>query len=231
LAAVGLIAAVAIDPQASTEPLPRATPTPPPTLMRKREAPTPPIAADEPVPLPPSPTRSYWMYGFGVGAWLLGGVSPGVSVGGGWYGETLNENPVFPFAMRLSVLRTITTTTSTELGDASFRLTASRLTGCVLGWPAEGAVRARPCLFADLGSLEARGENTHDPGETSLLWRAVGMTARVEVRLLRRVYVGGEGGILLPLLRDSFYFRPERTIHTIPGVTGTLGLDVGLRLP
>jgi len=132
--------------------------------------------------------------------------------------------------MRLTVLQSFTQTKSTELGDAKFQWTAGRLQGCAAGWPKLGFVEAGPCLLVELGRLHAYGDRVNPAKSARIPWAAVGASLRVE-RVFSPFFVGIDLGFELPLRHDEFYFRPDRTLHTIPPVVGLAGFDLGVRVP
>lgn len=173
---------------------------------------------------------SSWGLGVGIGALYLGGVAPSGAPGGQWFLEARTLRASFPLTFRLSLLTTITQARSTDQGEAKLRLTAARLEGCSPAFAPAKSFTVGPCLYAEAGSLHAWGEQIQTPRDVTITWAALGAGARAEYSA-SSLFLGLQGGVSFPLRHDSFYFRPDRTVHTIPDAAASVGLDFGARFP
>jgi hypothetical protein len=109
----------------------------------------------------------------------------------------------------LSAVRTETVRVSTPSGVGEFSYSAFRLLACPLRFPDRGAVDARPCALAELGTLEGVGKVTNLPARVSARWVALGAMARVAVRPWGPIALVLEPALVVPLIRHDFYFDPR----------------------
>jgi len=224
--AMALIAALAIDPMASTRPIAKPTPS---TPVAARE-PTPPIrirTAPPPTPrreMPPVPWRWAAHIGLAMSSTPTPWLGPGALVGG----EVLSP---WGSSVRLDAIWREGGSVSTAAGEADFRALYARLAVVPVRvrWSENGTVG--PWLFGEAGQLSAAGSDTVNPKKVAVLWGAVGAGARLDWQPLGPLVFGASGGGLLPLTRDSFYFRPDVEAHRIDAVGWAACADIGLRLP
>jgi hypothetical protein len=213
--ALALVVALAIDPRSSA---PQAPPPPP-------------------APTSSSPQATEQRSGGGslsAGADFVvaTGVAPNLPVAGspylGWRatGETLFEP-----SLRLALLRAGSGmfAVATATGKAAFTWTVGRVDVCPIVWP-RGVVRVIECARFEAGALDTMG--TWDVAMTKTTtrpWLAAGPVARAEWSFLRWAFIDAEVGILVRLLEDRFYFKPDNTtVYQVPpiGVTGGAGVGV-----
>lgn len=227
VAAMSLITALTLDPNASTAPQP-ARP------LRPRPAPRPTPA---PPPRPVAPVRTKgWRLGFGVAAATNTAAPPPPALDVEPFVALDDEAPrLFAPEFRLSALRSVTPSTVTKsLGEADFTWTAARLAACPLKWPARSALELRPCAVLDAGVLNGSGTRTHKAASANALWIAPGLTARLTYRPIAALSLEVGAGATFPLERGKFYFQPNAgqnvvAFHVPPaGAIGSIGVAVWL---
>ncbi len=214
IAAMALIGAILLDPNASTAPLPSG---PPPVV-------------GSPPELPPPPE---WALGAGVGLLAQSAVAPGLSPGLAIHADwTPWEAAWLAPQVRLALLHVRGRTEKVASGSADFEWWAARLSGCPVSWGVEATFWLRPCLLLEAGELSGQGFATRDPRSASAFWAAVGGLVRAELSLERALVLGLDLGVILPLVDDEFYFdpdRPENVAHSVPRVGFSGQLGVGFR--
>lgn len=224
--ALALVVALALDPNARTEPLPPFEPAPP------EEAPPEPSPVDQPVPLPPAPTVSVsrpamaappatapppvdYVAWLGPVAGVSAGYAPealvtlGLSVGarlswGSWLSPTLQLTPLWG--------KTGTTGPAAALGDFSWAM--ARLEVCPLNLRLTPRLGFSPCVMGEVGRLAARGRAEGvSSASADRWWVAPGLTAALQLEGGRWfVRLGAEA--VFPATRDEFVFRnPDLTVH------------------
>lgn len=220
VAGMALIAAVLVDPNAIA-PAPALAPvTPAPPFT------TPPQTAKK-AEVSASKSAYDWVFTAGAGALLEGAATPspllGMSVEVGAKLETQQLlNPWFALAF----MQTPKDREKTSQGTAVFDWWALRLTASPSRWPSNGPIALRPAMLFDVGRLNVSGENAVQPDSTKVTWLAFGALLRLEVSPVRALALALDGGLVVPLQHDSFYFVPEPAFFTIPrlGVTARFGL-------
>ncbi|MDF3065509.1 MAG: hypothetical protein K0R38_1110 [Polyangiaceae bacterium] len=224
--ALALVVALALDPNARTEPLPEPElePAPAPLVEAPSPPPAPPVSTPPRVvppqapslPLPPPPAReTHYVAWLGPVAGVDAGYAPealvtlGVSLGarvswGSWFSPTVQLTPLWG--------KTGSTGPAAELG--SFAWAMARLEACPVNVRLTPALGFSPCLAAELGRLTARGTADDVESRTAdRFWAAPGVTAALHFDLgAWFVRVSGEG--MFPATRDDFVFRePDRSVH------------------
>lgn len=230
VAALALVSALTLDPLASTGPLP-ATPAARPAAKHAEARPAPrrrtPVAAQR----AGSVTRpvSTWHWGFGGDVAIRDGATP----------DAVATLPVFVeleapggAALRAAFERSPEDAIAVGGATGAFRWTAGVLELCPVAWAgAGGALRAAPCLRVEAGVLEAAGRQIVPARADRRSWAALGAEGRVEWSFLPPAFVDVGAGVVLPLVRDRFYFAPATDVYRAPalGFTGRVGL--GVRFP
>jgi hypothetical protein len=239
--AMALIAAVLVDPNASTESAaePATEPSPPP-LLPETAAAAAPAQARKPEPAPPAravepnATPSRVLLGGGAMFALEGAVGPEPTPALSLELEAALErndflSPLFVLAFEYA----FPTRAETPNGVARLQWMAGRATGCPLRFPASGRLALRPCALFEYGRLAASGEETQRRASTSTPWTALGGTLRGEYTVVGALLVVLEGGFVAPLQRDTFYFdppSPENVAFEVPSVGATARLGIAARL-
>ena len=228
VSALALIAALTVDPEASTRagPLPEATdpglPQAPPVPHASTPAgPTSPnMSSARP---PPGPRWSVAVGSVLEGtAWL----APEPMLGGRWFAELARHDGA---AFRTSFARSSQSDERAELVWATARLEACPLR---LG----GYVGLRPCAALDAGLLLGTGASSTTTEGLSAWkrWFSANLLARVYVPLLGPLELQADSGLSFPLIRDQFVVESEdlerdRTIHDVPALGAFVALGLGLR--
>ncbi len=213
--ALALIVAILLDPALSQQ-------APPVKVVTPRPAPTSPTFKPAPPP---------WLVA-GVGAELvtslLGEPSFGERI---FVGAGRGAGSLWLSSASLSFSRVFDHATSSESGArAEFELWAARLDGCVAR-AANGLLGIEPCVFFEAGQLHALG--LHPSGDVTRIepWATTGILLRPTLTLARRLVIGAELGLHLPLTRYRFAFTGEPPLYetAVVGFNGALGL--GVRFP
>jgi hypothetical protein len=213
VSALALIAAILVDPDASTAELPaRATPPPPP-------------------PAPPPPP--WWFgVGFGVGVESAPTPVPAATLSAELVLAADRRRPYGPW-FSLSVLRSSRVTVSRSEGDAVFGWTAARLQGCILRWPTSGPVALQPCVSFEAGALQAAGQRTIDQASVTVPWLASGVGLHLAAVPVTPLALVLDAAAVFPWQRDRYYFDPDdadSTAFEVPavGLSGRFSLIVHL---
>lgn len=241
---IALMAALAIDPSASTAPVP------PPTAARP-PAPAPPVtpvlvSAPAPAPATP-PAASRWQLAFGAGGGIVGVLpDPSASavafVDASWLAKS-----AFAPALRLDLRYARSTTVDLGTARARFDWTDAAIVACP--WrlrlagtpPAEDALALRglylqPCAGASAGVLRGAGVSVPNPATPSAPWIDARALARFQWALGAVWLVEVEGGAVLPLLHPAFHFdttAPSAPLaaYRTPAVAGFASAGVAVRFP
>lgn len=210
-AALALIAAVFLDPNATADQPPKVPP---------RAEPQPDSAE----------ARGVWRVGVGPAVGVHGATAPRFTPGLALVVQAALErdrglSPLFS----VSLMRGLTSRVEVQTSVATLRFTAARLQACPVAWPRAGNLRFRPCGLIEAGVLDAAGTETSDPQRVRAPWLAPGGALRAELNLSTILMISLDAGFVVPLFRPEFYFdpdAPETVAFEVPptGSTGHLGL-------
>jgi hypothetical protein len=238
--ALALVAALALDPNARTEPLPRAPessqqdfPQAAAPAAPAETSPPPPVAAAvaSPAPSPPPsrPTSSkHYSAWLGPSATVAGGYAPEPLVSLGFALGARLVRPGLSPGLQLTALWGKTGTTGPSTASGSFAWAYGRLEACPLQLRWGARLTLEPCVAAEVGRLSARGADAQveQPVTAERWWLAAGATFSAHVSLGDFFIRFGALG-LVPATRDEFVFRaPDRRIHQASPVV--LGASLGL---
>jgi hypothetical protein len=222
VAAAALVAALAIDPQASTQPIHE--------LEAQQTPPTPAPRQDEPPKIapPPEPT-SPWRGAAGAAFGARTATAPVTAPVGLAFGELAYDRGTWLTpAMRLAIGASLSRSASTAGGTASFSWIGGRAEICPVRVQLATTLDARPCTAFELGSISASADGVVDPRSRSHLWTAAAGAARIEWELFpRTAFIDAAGEISAPFVRERFYFGPNATLFQVPAVG--FGAWLGLR--
>jgi hypothetical protein len=224
IAALALMTALAIDPNASIAPAPApAVPRPQPI----------PKSAAKPAPKV-SPSRARWAFEVGSVFEALGGMAPDpVLLVRPFMQVMLEDRSRWSYALRLSGGRAHAEVTNRE-GSSDFVLWAGRLEPCPLRFSSPRALAMSACLPVDVGRLEAEGRRVTPRNRVTRLWLSIGGAGRVEWRILDMLVLEITAELLFPIVRDRFFIGPDATaatLHRTPAVAGAATAGLGVRFP
>ena len=94
--------------------------------------------------------------------------------------------------------------------------------------PLAARLSLRPCLFFDVGALDAFGQQTYQSASASVTWFALGGIAHAEYLPIAPLSLAIDGGVLLPLVHDRYYFDPGGPADTLQLPRIGLTLQAGL---
>jgi hypothetical protein len=161
--------------------------------------------------------QARWVFAVGAAAFLASAVAPDLRLGfaGEFDVKFETQRPLSPW-IGLTAMRTGKAPFETTGGTAVFDWLALRLTLSPMRWPSTGPFALRPALFTEVGRLNGSGKDTAAPDSTHLLWTAAGALLRVEVTPQRWFAIAVDGGLVVPMRHDSFYFTPNPPLFRIP---------------
>lgn len=249
VSALALVSALAIDPRASTAPTPPPVPPPPPAPPpRPVEKHPPPPRYDmlpwwgpigDPLPVIPAPVpEPGWALAWGLRFGGTGGVAPSLFFVRGGFAEVARRASagVLAPAFRLGAFQGDSGLVPFFPGHfGRFVLTAARAEGCPVRLPLLPSLAAFPCVLFDAGRLDSIGQATVSAPPSAHPWVAPGLSARLRWEVLDRILVELEGGVNVPLVRDTFSFEspsgvPQR-VHEVAPASGFFAAGVGTHFP
>jgi hypothetical protein len=223
VAALALVAALAVDPNATTRPIPIPAPAArppavlasPPTVVRASPA-TPREA--------PRARGEVSLEGL-----VLTGASPGTLFGASpTLAATRPSRGWFEPTVRLAFAAASTGPLGVSGGTATFTSLLGAIEGCPHRWTS-GSWSLEPCLRFEAGVLTAQGADVVPPRTDTHSWVAAGAIGRAEWRFFRGYFVEIAGGVRVPLVRTTFFFEPDVTIYRTAPVSGLFSAGLGLR--
>jgi hypothetical protein len=258
VAALALITALKIDPQASLAPRPPAAEprssdvagpssdsSPPPPLSPPTETRTvvlpaqsvpvrvplrPQISARSTPAPPPAPALAL-RWTLGVHASVAFAVAPRALFGGGPFVE-LRVASGLGTSFRLAAEVASTGTVELGPGGALFTLGIGRLDSCPAFLRPTRWLALAPCLGAEGGILRGQGvpgRVISEVKQATVPWASLGPLLRVAADAGDVVRLDVQGGPQFSLVRRSFVFdTPEVLIHEVPAVIWTLRLGIGV---
>jgi hypothetical protein len=213
--ALALVAALSIDPNASTAPGALSLQDP---------------AISAPAPAQPSSTPWHWNTGIAGG--VLTGITPVWLIAGGAFLGIEQAAAGFAPSFRLAPYYAETGVTGPSANSAEFYLLAARADACPLALPLTEALDFRPCVAIDAGLFHARGVSVAQPTEQSRLWLAMGLDLQFTLGIWDDLFLQASGGPIVPFTRPVFVFEnPELLIHEVPWLAAQAGLAIGTRFP
>jgi hypothetical protein len=236
LEAVALVAAVSLDPTASTAPERELLPspaTPPPVTPPPAEAP-----GAEPESAPSVPPAEALVAG--VSATIVGQASwgpapsflPGIGLA---LAVELETGTLFSPLARASYVHSGGGgfNPETGTGEAAFELNQGTLEICPLRLGSRKAA-LYPCPSFTGGRLLAKGSDTLDAETHSRPWWVIGGTLLALFHPFGPLELQLSGSAGIPLIRDTFQFEPEEPghlVHEVPGAAFAIGLGAGAVFP
>jgi hypothetical protein len=224
-AALALVVAVAIDPQALIEAAtPKSEPVPPP--------PVPPSAPPE-TARPAAPTRIDRTARVAMGVrWdEVSGVTPLLRPVLRPFLEIVGDRPgVFVPGFRISFAWTHNAHVATASGAADFSWYVGRVEACPLRLGSV-ATSLTWCATFDAGALRVAGQDAPVNTARARPWVSSGLSARGSARLWRWVFAELEAGAAAPWFKDRWLFADGSALYAAPPVSVWVGAGLGCRFP
>jgi hypothetical protein len=229
LDAAALVAAVSLDPTASSAPAESVSAVPPAVTPAPAERSCPPCAEPAP-PREPAPADglvvsvALWFEALsGPAPAVMPGVAAGVMLG-------YERDSVLSPAVRVSYAHFARGDFATSAGTADFTLDALTVELCPLRAKA-GPLVIYPCVLRVTGGeLLAEGSNTLEPRSRGRPWWVVGSSLVGLVRPSSTLELTFTLGAGRPLIRDRFQFEPLE-FHRVSGVAFGAGAGAGVTFP
>ena len=176
--------------------------------------------------------RLAWRLGFGVGLGVRTGLGPTwTPVEAAVIDVRRAGSEPLVLGLRASVLRAEPITRLDRFGETDFSWLALRLDACPLEVKAFDRLTLQPCVGAHAGRITAAGQPTPAAGargrSAQRTWYDVTVAARLELRVLRTLYLEAQGDLIAPLTAYRFAFdNPDTEVYQVPdaAVAGFLGL-------
>jgi hypothetical protein len=232
VSALALITALAVDPLAATVPEP---PPPPPPSPSPEPRPLDRLPTAASAPTTPAPAHDV-RWAAGVQWQALGGLVPGWGIGGGAFVDATGaaRGHLVP-SLRASVSALSTRVAFAGPVGAELEWFVATLKTCPLRLAATSEIGVSLCAAIDAGALRSTGSGLQTNGTEVRPWVAPAALGRVAWSPRGPFFFEGEGGLMAPLTRYSFYFRQsglsEAPLDRIPAVAATFQVDAGYRFP
>jgi hypothetical protein len=186
-------------------------------------------------PATPGPThRVRWAVGVQWDA--LGGLVPGWGIGGGAFVDATGpaRGPLVP-SFRASVSALSTRVAFAGAVGAELEWFVATLETCPLRLAATSEMGVSLCAALDAGALRSTGSGLQTNGTEVRPWVAPAALGRVAWSPRGPFFFEGEGGLMAPLTRYSFYVQQsgmsDPPLHRIPFAAATFHVNAGYRFP
>jgi hypothetical protein len=238
VSALGLVAALALDPTASTSDAgagttSTASATPSATTTATTSTSTADASShahddDEDASTPLEKRR--WSFGAGADGEVVFGASPDplfavpvffeatralgdvVGLGGGIRFERAGE----------------TALTATSGGGADFTWTVGALDLCLA---LRGSrLRFNTCIRSHIGTIDAHGEGVLPQRSATRPWVDLGLALALRLRIVGPVFIEAAGHVGVALVQDRFFLEPNTTVFQPSGLTAHLGGGLGFEI-
>jgi hypothetical protein len=237
--AAALVAALSLDPSASTAPEDELPPAfaPPPAPKESTQNPTtrPPPRPTEPRQQPrreaertADPSSVLWSAGVLVAATWQPAPAPMPGIGISLLVRH-ERSGVFAPAARLTLAHFGRNgfSASRGVGEAAFELESATLDLCPLRLQA-WRLGIAPCGFGNAGVLRVGGSGALDTRAVTRPWWVFGGSALAVLELSEVLQLEGAASVGKPLIQDAFQFEPL-VVHTVRPWVVTVGLGAGFR--
>jgi hypothetical protein len=215
--ALGLAAALSLDPEAMLGPPPEPKPAP-------RTEQRPPAEASEPA-LPSESTAREPRHRLAIGShgvlevplvpFVFGGAEVFLDV------ERRPRGPVLGLSLGYAVAHN---------SIAGFGLGKGTFAGCPTRVPLGGDSAFLPCATFDVGWVRGAGRNMLIEEQATRSWLAVGLQARFRVGLSQHIFLDVSGALSAPLVDRAFVTgTPPETVAESPAISPGGKIGIGLR--
>ncbi|HEY2410404.1 MAG TPA: hypothetical protein VGI10_30570 [Polyangiaceae bacterium] len=226
VAALALMTALAIDPDALTAVDASAPPAPVTPV-------TPTAAKEEPhrQPRVEQPARFHVRAGiaFELDTSLSPNPQPSLRPFLGLERER-ERGAAFGYALRLSAARGESEIARSD-GAGEFTLWRGRLEACPLHAPLSAPLWVSACGAFEAGRLSAVGRDVSSAQSLQRPWYAGGGAARLELRPIGTFGLELAGDVLFPFVRDRFFVQSDSTVRRTSAVVAGGALGVSVRFP
>jgi hypothetical protein len=231
VSALALVAALAVDPEASSAPrselgLPSAPSIGEPAREPERE----PQREPERAPAPP-PSAARLSLRAGISAGVVQGPAPEPLIAAAPEFELARVDADWRPSLRIAFVAAETGIVGPEAELASFRLLAARIELCPHALALSRKLSMSACLLGDVGALRARGEAAPEPGAATRPWATLGLGLGLAYAITGGIYLRLSAAEAANLTRDDFVFLdPHVLVHDVPVASSSLFLGVGFEL-
>lgn len=157
-----------------------------------------------------------------------GAVAPSIIPAVAWVFDVERiASPLSP-VIRFSMIRADSGVVGYAPIHSRFRWTDGRFEGCPIRLAPDRTLGIWPCAIVDIGAIEASGWARNASGSSVRPWFATGFLGRIKWQILDPLVLEIEGGLTLPLIRDTFYVAPATEVHRTPIAGGFFGAGVGV---
>ena len=183
----------------------------------------------------PAPTQRL-RWAAGVQWHALGGLVPGWGIGGGAFVDATvpARGPLVP-SFRASVSALSTRVAFAGAVGAEIEWFVATLETCPLRLGATSEMGVSFCAAIDAGALRSTGSGLQNNGTVVRPWLAPAALGRVAWAPPGPFFFEGEGGLMTPLTRYSFYVQQsgmsDPPLHRIPFAAATFHVNAGYRFP
>jgi len=214
--ALSFIAALALDPD--------ATSTPQPSPERPRPKPR------EPAPGPSQPGLR-WSFGGGGFLTPLTNSVPEAEVGYGLFFQAASDGAVLAPSLLGFVERIPGGTVSRQTGSADFSLLAGGAELCPVRYPARSTLEIRPCAGIWAGTLHAEAHGVVLARQPTRVWLAAFASLRGSWTFVAPFFAFAELGAGVPLVRQRYSFDSGEGVFDTPTLVGFSRIGVGVSFP
>jgi hypothetical protein len=182
---------------------------------------------------PPEPT---WRLAWGLRVGGASAVAPALVLTLGGFAEVARVGGgVLSPAFRLGFYQADSGFQPLAGRQARFALGAARLEGCPVRLDMLPSLWAAPCVLFDAGALQASGVARGYSSSGIRPWAAPGTSVRLQWEPFARVLLEVEGGVNVPMVRDTFSFSTSagmrEVVHGVPAAGGFFAAGVGTHFP
>jgi hypothetical protein len=248
VAGLALVAALALDPNASTAPqhaqstesagvVPQESPKTAPAAQTgptKPSTPPPAPPAPPPPPLflpPPAAPASYAISVLGTIGVDAGPAPVALIALGPKLLAELYSPSIWQPSFGLAFAYAKTGLLGSEDPDADFRWLVVRLSACPIGAEVVREGRLRACVLGDIGSMSAEGRTgaVSFTERTTQLWAASGAGATFSYHPVSPLFVEVGAGALYAWKQPTYLFvEPENVVHEVPAFAFSAQFGVGV---